>query len=74
MQKYFDYLSEGTVAEGAKIKVEWVPIVLRCTECGESFEVAAKELSGVACPKCHIENKFSLVSGKEYQIKNMEAY
>ena len=72
MQRYFDHLSAGTVADGARLKIEWVPAVLSCSSCGEHFEIDKTRLDGVTCPACG-QKKFSLVSGKEYHIKNMEA-
>jgi hydrogenase nickel incorporation protein HypA/HybF len=72
MQRYFDHLSAGTVAEGAKLKIEWVPAVFSCDECGRQFEIDKSKLDGIVCPACS-QKKFSLVSGREYHIKNMEA-
>ena len=72
MQRYFDHLSAGTVADGARLKIEWVPAVLSCEACGEHFEIDKTKLGGITCPACG-QKKFSLVSGKEYHIKNMEA-
>ena len=72
MQKYFDHLSAGTVAEGAKLKIEWVKAVLSCDECGNRFELDKTKLDGIACPACG-QKKFTLVSGREYRIKDMEA-
>ena len=72
MQKYFDHLSAGTVAEGAKLKIEWVPAVLQCDECSNRFELDKTKLDGITCPACG-QRKFSLVSGREYHIKDMEA-
>jgi len=67
MQKYFDHLSAGTVAEGASLRIEWVPAVLRCDGCATSFELDKTKL-----PACG-QARFSLVSGREYHIKDMEA-
>ena len=72
MQKYFDHLSAGTIAEGARLKVEWVPAVLSCEACGEHFAIDKTRLDGISCPACG-QKKFSLVSGREYHIKDMEA-
>ncbi len=72
MQKYFDHLSVGTVAEGASLRIEWVPAVLRCDGCATSFELDKTKLDGIACPACG-QAQFSLVSGREYHIKDMEA-
>ena len=72
IQKYFDHLSAGTKAEGARLKIEWVQAVLSCEECGKHFEIDKTKLDGITCPACG-QKKFSLVSGKEYHIKDMEA-
>lgn len=73
MQQYFDYVSKGTLAEGAQLKIKRIPVVMRCNACGESFEVDVKKMAGIQCPKCNAEKNYTLVSGKEYHIKNMEA-
>lgn len=72
MQKYFDHLSAGTVAEGARLRIEWVPAVLVCEECANRFELDKSRLDGITCPACG-QRKFSLVSGRQYHIKDMEA-
>lgn len=72
MQKYFDHLSAGSLAEGAKLKIEWVPAILMCDECSNRFELDKTKLDGISCPACG-RKKFSLVSGREYHIKDMEA-
>lgn len=72
MQKYFDHLSAGTLAQGAKLKIQWVPAVLSCDECGNRFELDKTRLDGILCPACG-QRKFSLVSGREYHIRDMEA-
>lgn len=72
MQKYFDHLSKGSVAEGSRLKIEWVKAVLSCEACMKRFEIDKKGLDGISCPACG-QKKFNYVSGKEYHIKNMEA-
>ena len=71
MQKYFEYLSKGTLAEEAKLKIERVPITMQCNSCSHTFTVEKNELGKIQCPKCK-EEKCTLKSGKEYYIKNME--
>jgi hydrogenase nickel incorporation protein HypA/HybF len=70
MQRYFDYLSRGTLAQEAELKIQWNPIVFRCQECGKSFEAERKMLPEVACPACGRKH-LSLVSGREYRIRNL---
>ncbi len=71
MQRYFDYLSEGTPAGGSKLRIHWLPIVFKCGDCGTSFESDRRTLRDVACPSC-TSHHLTLVSGREYRIKNME--
>ena len=71
IQKYFDYLSKDTVANGAKLRIERAPVVMQCDECAHSFEVNMKEIKEIQCPECD-NKKCSLVSGREYYIKDME--
>ena len=71
MQSYFDYLSKGTLAEGARLVIKRMPIVLQCNSCSHTFEVKKEELSTLQCPQCK-EKGCSMISGKEYHIENME--
>ena len=73
MQQYFDYVSKGTLAEGARLKIKKIPVVMQCNACGESFEVDVKKMSEIRCPECKADKNHELISGREYYIKNMEA-
>jgi len=73
IQHYFDYLSKGTLAENAKLRIESVPIVLECEECGETFKVTKQELSDAKCPECVDDDpSWNLISGREYTVTNLE--
>ena len=72
IQRYFDYLSKGTLAEGAKIEVERTPIVMKCNACSASYEWEASKMGEVVCPDCGGKS-CTLISGREYYIKEMEA-
>ena len=71
IQRYFDYLSKGTLAENAELVIERAPIVLSCQACGSSFEIQKEKLGSPECPECG-ETKCQLVSGREYLVKNIE--
>jgi len=71
VQKYFDHLSKDTIAENAKLKIERIPVVMKCDDCEHSFEVNIKEIKDIQCPECS-NKKCTLISGKEYYIKDME--
>ena len=70
MQKYWDYLSRGTVAEGAKIKFTVVPTTFRCLVCGNNFEFDLHHRQKIVCPCCSGEN-VELLTGKELVIENI---
>jgi len=77
MQRYFDYISRGTIAEGATLKIERSPIIFRC-QCGETFSMnidtfrdAFKESGNMACPFCGGE-KIVLDRGQEFYILGIE--
>ena len=71
IQRYFDYLSKGTMAEGAKLKIERTPILLQCNLCATSYEVEITNISDAVCPSCGQKDS-KLISGREYYIKDME--
>ncbi|HOC60543.1 MAG: hydrogenase maturation nickel metallochaperone HypA [Syntrophaceae bacterium] len=71
MQRYFDYLSRGTVAENAELKIRWIPVVFKCQACGTSMEADKKRLQDIVCTVCG-NKQMDLIAGREYYIKNME--
>ena len=71
IQRYFDYLSKGTVAEGAKLVIERAPAKVQCNACSNSFEAETIRISELSCPACG-EKGCTLLSGREYYIKEME--
>ncbi|MBU1196721.1 MAG: hydrogenase maturation nickel metallochaperone HypA [Proteobacteria bacterium] len=72
MQQYFDHLSKGGIADGAVLKIERTPVVLKCSDCGMSYAVNIKETPSYECPGCG-SDKNTMVSGREYFIKHLEA-
>jgi len=38
IQRYFDFLSKGTLAQGAKLKIERMPIMIQCNVCSTAYE------------------------------------
>lgn len=70
VQRYFDYVSRGTVAEGAQLEIWKVPAVFSCRRCGRRFAVNSLADEGIACEFCGIED-VQLVSGREYRVKSI---
>ncbi|HER40998.1 MAG TPA: hydrogenase maturation nickel metallochaperone HypA [Salinimicrobium catena] len=71
IQQYFDYLSKGTFLEGTKISISRIPAIFFCNECLQKSQVESLITQDLYCIYCGSGN-MSLVSGKEYTIKNME--
>jgi hydrogenase nickel incorporation protein HypA/HybF len=71
IQRYFDYLSKDTVAEGAKLKIERVPVTIECSNCQTTYTVKIREEKDPKCPQCGSSGG-KLIAGREYYIKDME--
>ncbi|WP_300669381.1 hydrogenase maturation nickel metallochaperone HypA [Desulfoluna sp.] len=72
MQHYFDYLTQGTVADGAKLEIEWGDVVMRCAGCDREFTTEPHTEAFGICPHCKGKGG-KILSGKEYYVKNMVA-
>jgi Zn finger protein HypA/HybF involved in hydrogenase expression len=48
-----------------------VPAVFRCNRCQRSFEINSLLEENLSCRPCHSRD-VTLVSGREYRVKNME--
>ena len=49
VQFYWDIISDGTIAKGATLHFQRVPVVLTCQDCGKEYEPTGEEF---ACPQC----------------------
>lgn len=72
IQSYFDHLSKGTPAEGAKLKVSRSPLTFRCHRCPKEFDAAREELENAVCPECGSRDA-SVIGGTGYRVESMEA-
>jgi hydrogenase nickel incorporation protein HypA/HybF len=64
----FEMVSKDTIAEGAVLDIESVPVVANCSQCRMAFEV---ENHVFLCPQCG-EPTFELVSGRELSVVSIE--
>lgn len=71
IQRYFDYLSKDTIAAGAKLKIERMPAMVKCNACSHIYEADIQQMGNLTCPVCG-GTQGTLVSGREYHIKEME--
>jgi hydrogenase nickel incorporation protein HypA/HybF len=71
IQRYFDYISKGTPAEGAVIKVTKSPVNFLCLDCKGQFHADLKEDKKLLCPYCGGFN-YDLTSGRELTVEKLE--
>lgn len=64
----FEVVAQGTLAEGAKLEMERIPLTVRCEGCGLT-QVNTENFP--ACPTCS-SMAVEIVAGKEFRIKSME--
>ena len=68
IQFYFDFLSKGTIAEGAELSFDRVQAMARCNGCGNTFELGEFERS---CPRCG-GDRLELIAGRELFVESIE--
>ncbi|PKL39783.1 MAG: hydrogenase maturation nickel metallochaperone HypA [Spirochaetae bacterium HGW-Spirochaetae-1] len=68
MEMAFEAITKGTIAEGAELQLEFVPIKMQCRSCGHQFTV---DEHVYICPKCEAV-ELDLVEGQELLIKQIE--
>jgi hydrogenase nickel incorporation protein HypA/HybF len=68
IQFYFDMLSDGTLAEGATLCFERVPVHFVCRNCGEGFSPPEYDWR---CPKCGSLGG-EMTSGREFYVDSIE--
>lgn len=71
VQRYFDRLARGTVAQGARLDIDYVPIVFYCNHCGATFQMELGTGNRLHCVECGSDD-YNMVTGGELMIKEME--
>lgn len=71
IQRYFEYISKGTLAEKAVIKVRKIHVVFLCKKCGQGFTPNLKEDKKMLCSYCG-SFEYDLVSGRELIVEQLE--
>ncbi|MEA3408241.1 MAG: hydrogenase maturation nickel metallochaperone HypA [Chloroflexota bacterium] len=69
VQFYFDYLSEDSIAEGANLVFERVPITLRCGACGHEWQPG--DAADWTCPACGLA-RAGVTAGREFYVDSIE--
>ncbi len=65
---YFEFISKGTLAEGAALNFRKMPLSARCNGCRMVFAPANQDWR---CPKCRKWDA-EIISGKEFYLDSLE--
>jgi len=68
VQFYWDILSNGTIAKGAKLNFTRIPAEMRCFDCGNVFNPGD---STFACPVCQ-SVRVQVTKGDELRIDSID--
>ena len=68
VQFYWDIISEGTIAKGAKLEFKRLPAILSCNKCGEQFSPTGEDYE---CPKCK-ESDVTILQGNEFFLEAID--
>ncbi len=67
MREYYPNVTEGTILEGSKLKIEMIPGNGLCHHCDKVFNVVKNK---GRCPICRADD-WELLSGKEFNLKEI---
>ena len=68
----FEYLTRGTIAEGAEVVIKRVPAYVQCRKCNEAWRIDVRDEATWTCPRCGAHKKYHLISGREFRIDSIE--
>ncbi|MEA2347156.1 MAG: hydrogenase nickel incorporation protein HypA/HybF [Thermoleophilaceae bacterium] len=66
---YFDFVSKGTLCEGAALEYEMIPARLRCTDCSREWET---DMPYFMCPDCGAAGHVEVATGDEFEVESIE--
>jgi hydrogenase nickel insertion protein HypA len=65
---YFEIISKNTIAEGAVLNIEKIPLKIECTDCSNISEISIRSFR---CPVCGSQ-KLKIIKGNEFYINSLE--
>jgi hydrogenase nickel incorporation protein HypA/HybF len=69
VQMFFDIISQGTIAEGARLEFLKIPAGLKCLSCGKEFD---RKPGSFDCPFCGGAETRLTGKGKEFLVESVE--
>mgnify|MGYP000129695791 CR=1 FL=1 len=70
IQRYLDFVSKETIAEGAKLRLTRIPARLQCRACSFTFPLDRSTWDS-QCPSCRSKDT-DLISGREFLVDSLE--
>ena len=71
MDRAFRFLARGTIAEGAYLHMNKLPLKVRCRHCHAAYEANLRVRETLVCPDCG-KQEVDVVQGREFLIENIE--
>ena len=71
VQKYWDYISRGSLAEGAQVEIREVEASAECGKCGNVYTIAREQINSAKCDACGYPYG-RLLTGSELRIVGIE--
>jgi len=68
IQFYWDIISKGTIAEGARLEFRRVPAVLRCWNCTAEFTPDGRDY---LCPQCG-SARVKVIAGDDFLLESID--
>jgi hydrogenase nickel incorporation protein HypA/HybF len=68
VQFYFDFISQDTLAEGAKLVFRRIPVELACRACGQKWNPSDNDWQ---CPACG-QLQADAITGREFYVESIE--
>lgn len=65
---YFEIISKDTIAQGAKLIIDKLPIKIKCRDCSFVGQISKDDYR---CPKCS-SNKIEIKNGREFYVDSLE--
>ena len=66
LEFYFEFVSRGTVCEGARLEQELVPALVRCEDCGSEWEL------DLPIFRCDCGGVARVVTGEEFEVESID--
>jgi len=71
LQRYFNQLAEGSIAEHARLEIEAASPEFVCNGCGRSFFLSLRGIDRVSCTECGSPD-CTLVQKADYVVEEIE--